>query len=259
VITDERDSPAYWETRARPYLGTDDEWRAVLVQGIVARPHLRFEKRGMVVVERHIPRGGHVLDAGCGVGRWFAITAPGRSLSGMDFAPSLLERARANAEGVDVFLGDVRKIPADSASFDAAYTAKVLQCLPEHERPTAVAELLRVTRPGGVVVLFEKTRGADGSRPAAWRAWGEQAGARLAAWHPNGYVLLQRPLGWLARHVRPGRGAGSAGPVPEESRLRLAYLRLQVVALRASLPLEPLAERVFPPGWAEHGIFVFEK
>jgi SAM-dependent methyltransferase len=259
VITDERDSPTYWETRARPYLGTDEEWRAVVVQGMVARPHMRFERRGMVLVERYLPRTGRVLDAGCGIGRWFPITAPGRSLSGMDFAPSLLERAQTNREGVDVFPGDVRNIPAASSSFDAAYTVKVLQCLREHERARAVAELLRVTKPGGVVVLFEKTRGADGSRPVAWREWGEQAGGKLIAWHPNGFVLLQRPLSWLVSLSRRGSVARSSAPVAQSSRLRMAYVRLQVLALRASLPLEPLAERVVPPDWAEHGIFVFKK
>jgi SAM-dependent methyltransferase len=261
VITDERDSPRYWEARAQPYLETADEWRAVSVEGAVARPHVRFEARGVLEVERCLPRGGRVLDAGCGVGRWFARTSPGRSLVGMDFTPSLVERARAVGKGVEVFVGDVRDIPADSSSFDAAYTVKVIQCLRETDRPRAVAELLRVTRPGGVVVLFEKTRGADGSRPAAWRAWGEQAGGRLVAWHPNGFAVLLRPLGWLARlsrRLRRSTDADAAAPARRSGR-RAAYVRAQALALRASLPLESLAERVLPRQWAEHGIFVFRK
>jgi SAM-dependent methyltransferase len=272
VIGDARDTPAYWETRARPFLGGAQEWRAVSVEGsaAVARLHMRLEARGVRVLEGHLPRRARILDAGCGVGRWFWLTAPGREVTGMDFSEPLLERARANEHGVDVVLGDVRDIPTPDGSFEAAYTIKVLQCLRDEDRPTAVAELFRVTEPGGLVVVFEKTRGADGSAAAEWIRWCERAGGRLLAWHPNEYALFDRAVaGFVAlvsRALRTGRseeslsaGAGRSSLAEQHPRAYEAYMGFRALALAASLPLEPLAERVLPGRWAQHGIFVFTK
>jgi ubiquinone/menaquinone biosynthesis C-methylase UbiE len=273
VISDGRDSPTYWETRARPYLGGAEEWRAVTAEGpaTVARQYMRFEERGVRLLERRLPHGGHVLDAGCGVGRWFWLTASSRSLIGMDFSAPLLERAAAaaNDQGVDLILGDVRDIPARDASFEAAYTVKVLQCLKRADRPTAVAELFRVTAPGGVVVLFEKTRGADGSAPSEWLSWSMQAGGRLVEWHGNGYTLVDRAVAWLVAFRRNAPGSGTSRSTPQDVGRNLlaekrpglyaAYTRARVFSLGASLRLEPLAERALPRTWADHGIFVFTK
>jgi SAM-dependent methyltransferase len=231
---------------------------------------MRVEERGVRVLKSHLPPAGRVLDAGCGVGRWFWLIAPGRALVGMDFSPALLERARANQQGVEVMLGDVREIPAADASFDAVYTVKVLQCLEDEDRPTAVAELVRITREGGVVVLFEKTRGADGSTASQWRSWGEQAGGRFVEWHPNAYALLDRAIAGLVA-LRPGfraaanfgesasAGARRVGLAEQRPSLHSAYMAIRIVALGASSLLEPLAEHVLPRTWAQHGIFVFTK
>jgi ubiquinone/menaquinone biosynthesis C-methylase UbiE len=237
----------------------------------VARQHMRFEERGMRIVERHLPDGGRVLDAGCGVGRWFWLTARGRSLVGMDFSAPLLERAAANDHRVDVMLGDVREIPTADASFEAAYTVKVLQCLKEEERSTAVAELFRVTAPGGVVVLFEKTRGADGSVPSDWLRWSLDAGGELVDWYANGFALLGRALAGLV-DLRRGflgdnqpepdanaRGARTSRLARRRPRLYAGYAHLNALALGASLLIEPVAERTLPRAWADHGIFVFAK
>lgn len=270
MIPDDRDSPAYWENRARPYLGGAEEWRAVTVEGsaAVARQHMRFEERGVRILERHLPLGGRVLDAGCGVGRWFWLTARGRSITGMDFSTPLLERAAVNDYGVEVILGDVRDIPAEDASFEAAYTVKVLQCLKYEERPIAVAELFRVTAPGGMVVLFEKTRGADGSAASEWLRWSVQAGGRLVTWYANGYALIDRAVGWPVA-LRPNAPRSDTSPssphfarsrlAQKRPRLHAAYMRIRALSLGASAHLEPLAERVLPRTWADHGIFVFTK
>ena len=272
MILDGRDSASYWEARAQPYLGGREEWRAVTVEAppAVARRHMRFEERGVRVLERHLPRAGRVLDAGCGVGRWFPLTAPGRRLTGMDFSPPLLERARATGRGVEVLLGDVREIPAPNAAFDAAYTVKVLQCLKTEERHLAVAELFRVTARGGVVVLFEKTRGGDGSPAREWLRWAEQAGGRLVEWHANGFALLDRAIASLLalarKSTRPhaprssvGVAEGQISLAERRPRVHAAYMGIHALALGASFAAEPIAERVLPRSWAEHGIFVFTK
>jgi SAM-dependent methyltransferase len=166
-----------------------------------------------------------------------------------------------------VTLGDVRRLPFADGEFEAAYTIKVLQFLPPGDRQAAVVELLRVVRGGGTVVLYEKTRGADGCRPDDWISFGRCAGGRVVDWYPNHFAVFERPLRWVARLVHDaaqGRDSvigASAEPGLRERvpRLFALYVKLDSAALAASMLIEPLAERLLPRRFAEHGIFHFEK
>jgi SAM-dependent methyltransferase len=100
--------------------------------------------------------GSDVLDIACGSGN--AAIAAARfdaRVTGIDYVPSLLERAqeRASAERVevDLVLGDAEDLPFPDASFDAAISVFGTMFAPDHER--TAAELLRVTRPGGTLAL----------------------------------------------------------------------------------------------------------
>ena len=75
----------------------------------------------------------------------------GAEVTGLDFAPALLEQARAkgDAEGIEIQwdLGDAQALPYPDAGFDVASSSFGIIFAPDHE---AVArELARVTRPGG--------------------------------------------------------------------------------------------------------------
>ena len=61
----------------------------------------------------------------------------------------MLERARAR--GLDVVEGSATDLPFDDASFDVAYSFKVLAHVPDLDR--ALAEMARVVRPGGHIVF----------------------------------------------------------------------------------------------------------
>lgn len=108
------------------------------------------------LVAPRLREGAHVLDCGCGPGTItldLARLAPRGRVVGLDIAADQLERARTRAreEGVDVELvqGDVRRLPFPDATFDVSFANAVLEHLAEPA--AAVAELVRVTRPGGVV------------------------------------------------------------------------------------------------------------
>jgi SAM-dependent methyltransferase len=264
-----RDTAAYWDARAHPHLEAKEEWRGVSVGDApvgVATYVRRLEEEGARRLVTLLPEG-RVLDAGCGYGRWFSLVAPARSVVGIDVSPLLAKRARTNAQGIPVTLGDVRRLPFADAEFEAAYTIKVLQFLPPGDRQAAIAELFRVVRPGGTVVLYEKTRGADGCRPDEWISFGRLAGGRAVDWYPNHFALLERPLRWMARLIHDAaQGHDSVIGVDVESGLRgrvprlfALYVKLDSAALAASMLVEPLAERLVPRRFAEHGIFHFEK
>jgi SAM-dependent methyltransferase len=107
--------------------------------------------------------GERVLDVGCGSGAVTRAIAervgPGGAVVGADSSPALLAAAReyANAAGlagrIDWRVADCRKLPFDDGAFDAVIAATVLAHVPGAEN--ALAEMVRVTRPGGRVAVFD--------------------------------------------------------------------------------------------------------
>lgn len=96
--------------------------------------------------------GEQVLDVACGHGN-AALAAARRfcQVTGVDYVPALLERARqrAAAEGLEVSFqeGDAEDLPFGDACFDVVLSTCGAMFAPDQER--TAAELLRVCRPGG--------------------------------------------------------------------------------------------------------------
>jgi len=100
------------------------------------------------LVERY-GAGGDVLECGAGTGLLLErIARFARSAKGIDLTPGMLRKAQAR--GLDVREASVTAIPFPRETFDVTCAFKVLAHVPEIGR--ALAEMGRVTRPGGVVV-----------------------------------------------------------------------------------------------------------
>ena len=96
------------------------------------------------------------LDVGCGVGLMDRhLAGRFRSLTGTDVSPGILEVAARENPGVRYELAERDRLPFDDGTFDLAFAVCVVQVVPPPERPRFVAELARVTAPGGLVVVFE--------------------------------------------------------------------------------------------------------
>jgi ubiquinone/menaquinone biosynthesis C-methylase UbiE len=110
--------------------------------------HALVDDLELELVERYAA-GGDVLECGVGTGLLLERMARfARSARGIDLSPGMLEGARAR--GLDVREASVTSIPFDEATFDVTCSFKVLAHVPAIGR--ALAEMARVTRPGGVVL-----------------------------------------------------------------------------------------------------------
>jgi ubiquinone/menaquinone biosynthesis C-methylase UbiE len=110
------------------------------------------------------PRGDErVLDAGTGAGALaFALAPHVAEVVAVDEVPELLELARSRAAefpNVAFVEGDVTALPPGISGFDLACSVRVLHHIARPE--LAVAELVRVTRPGGLVLVVDQVAPVD--------------------------------------------------------------------------------------------------
>ncbi len=95
-----------------------------------------------------------VLDAACGTGRYSAwLAAHGHRIVGVDRSTAMLEKAREKVPAGDFHEGDLEALPLEPGSVDHAVCALALVHLPEVGK--ALAELARVIRPGGRVIISD--------------------------------------------------------------------------------------------------------
>ena len=131
---------------------------------IAAVPFLAAEKlRSLALLE--LAPGSSVLDVGCGTGSELAqlagIVGSGGRVVGLDRSTALLGAARQRGlEGhgpIELACGDASALPFGEAEFDACRADRTLQHLPRPQ--AALAEMVRVTRPSGRVVVTESRWG----------------------------------------------------------------------------------------------------
>ena len=93
-----------------------------------------------------------MLDAACGTGRHAAYLAgAGWEVTGVDASEAMLDRAQARLPDADLRVGELSALPVAEETFTGAVCALALSRLPEIG--PAIAELARVLRPGGRLVL----------------------------------------------------------------------------------------------------------
>ena len=137
---------------------------------------------------------GDVLEVAVGTGRNLPFYPQGVRLTGLDVSRSMLAIARRRAAAlgreVDFRQGDAQALPFPDAAFDTVVCTFSLCSIPDDRR--AIAEMKRVLRPGGRLLLIDHV-------PSTARLWRdvqrllEQVTLRLEGQH-----MLRRPL----EHVR---------------------------------------------------------
>lgn len=135
---------------------------------VAARQDARAARLAEQVRDFVRPAGDErALDVGTGAGALaFALSPLVREVVGLDPVPELLVLARARARPNTEFVeGDGTALPFHDGSFDLAGTHRTLHHVAQPER--VVAELARVTRPGGHVLVVDQLAPDDAVAAAA--------------------------------------------------------------------------------------------
>jgi ubiquinone/menaquinone biosynthesis C-methylase UbiE len=139
--------------------------------------------------------GSFVLDVACGNGN-AALAAAHRACKvvGLDYVPTLLERARERAAAerlaIEFVEGDAEALPFPAETFDAVLSTFGVMFAPDQGR--SAQELVRVVKRGGTIAL--------------------------ASWTPEGFI--GRLLSTVGRYVPPPTGVASPIYWGNEARLR---------------------------------------
>jgi demethylmenaquinone methyltransferase/2-methoxy-6-polyprenyl-1,4-benzoquinol methylase len=151
----------------------------VMNHAMTAGLHHRWRARAADLA--YVGPGSRVLDLATGTGD-LAIelahrVAPGGEVVGTDFSEGMLALARRKAPGILFEWGDALELSYDDDRFDAATVGFGVRNFADLDR--GLAELARVVRPGGRVVVLEMTNPTR--PPLSWffRAWFDHAIPRL--------------------------------------------------------------------------------
>jgi demethylmenaquinone methyltransferase/2-methoxy-6-polyprenyl-1,4-benzoquinol methylase/phosphoethanolamine N-methyltransferase len=107
--------------------------------------------------------GESVLDVGCGTGTLTLMAAEQAGVdarvAGIDASPEMIEQARKKGSKkkreVDFRVAPIEKLPYGDAEFDVVLSSLMLHHLPDDLKAQGLAEVRRVLKPGGRLVVLD--------------------------------------------------------------------------------------------------------
>jgi SAM-dependent methyltransferase len=212
--------------------------------------------RGYVVPTLRDLAGGRrdlrLIDCGCGTGHNLELLREYGDVVGYDVSPAALELARRR--GRSVVRADGLHTPFADASFDMATSFDVMQCTRDDHG--IVAEMARIVRPGGIVVITMAAFDAlHGDHSAAWEEFRRYTPATARALATRAGLRVERlqfmftsllPLMFAARVaqrlLRPIRGVRADADIrvpaaPLNAVLTAAVRAEAAIARRVPMPL----------------------
>ena len=178
----DRIAPVYDVMNRLMTMGLDQRWRRIAAEAVV-RP------------------GDRVLDACCGTGDLaLAARKAGGKITGLDFSPRMLERARRKAPSIEWVESDLLALPFDDASFEVATVGFGVRNVADLER--ALAELRRVLVAGGRVGILEITT-PTGLLAPFYRVWFDRVVPLLGKLLKGGAAYTYLPAS-VRRFPEPG-------------------------------------------------------
>ena len=261
--SDVYDPEAYWSWRAET--AGADMYQAVCLYN---RPPIysiaaeNTQLNALTQIGNHLNfRGAHVMELGCGVGRlaaWFV--AQGADYTGTDISAPMIDMARQRVPQGTYHKLDSHELPFPDNNFDLVYSVTVLHHNPHANQEAMIAEMIRVTKPGGLVYILEgchrKTERTTAIMfPRAFDEWIDlfmrQGNVRLVYARPIRWLLLRDIVRFvprlLYRMLFPStREARETSGTPAARRVSLPV----VIILRLGGWIDPLLMRFLPRRFA---------
>ena len=162
--------------------------------------------------------GDLVVDLGCGSGRALLWNRDWHSRTvGVDIAPFFATEARA---GVDLLLGDLRRLPFADGTFTKAYSLDVLEHLSPEALRGMLAEAARVIAPGGTLFVYTHVR--KNARVAVGLRWINALARRLER---AGLIDMRQERLRKSDHLNPLADIPELRRVAADAGFRIAQIR----------------------------------
>ncbi len=127
--------------------------------------------RAQAILQR-VQAGNAALEVGCGKGRFLAVvkaTFPDAECIGVDPSPTLQSCLPTGIKGIP---GSLESVPCSNDAFDVVFSVEAIEHSINPER--AVEEMVRVTKPGGWVIIVDKQQVHRGRLDCpSWERWPE--------------------------------------------------------------------------------------
>jgi SAM-dependent methyltransferase len=225
--------------------------------------------------ELPLREGMRVLDAGCGGGRHLceAFRTTGVDVIGIDLSFADLVKTQGfltlMGEGENrpwlIAQADVTKLPFRDSSFDVVVCSEVLEHIAENR--IAVAELLRVLKPGGDLAVTVPRYGPERICWALSRAYHEEPGGHIRIYRKRELLRLLTDAGAHCRCIRYRHGLHApywwlrcvVGHKNETFPLVKAYRIFLEWDIIQHPPLTALLDRILNPLIGKSMIFYLKK
>lgn len=129
-------------------------------KGLAERKRTQHTKSELNYLKKILKKQQRILDLACGYGRFtIPLAKQGYSIEGLDITPSLISEARKVAERkrikLSFKLGDMRKLPYETGSFDAIICMwnAFSELYKEKDQVKAIKEMLRILKKGGFAFI----------------------------------------------------------------------------------------------------------
>jgi SAM-dependent methyltransferase len=275
ATTAERELLHFWSHQSEEFLDSDPSGMAVVCwTGMPTWLNALYDYSQRIAFDRllsDVPlKGGLVLDVGTGVGRWvpFLLNRGAGRVIGIDIEHERLSLASRRQTGGEAAFGlaSAAQLPFPDGAFDFVSSVAVLLHLDYESKERAIAEIARVTKPGGHVGIIELID-MKAERPYVfplprehWVSSFERGGLRLVKVLGNEYFPLLR----LATGAHRLVFRSSSREKRDSIRIGTSDGLLQkplLAALRTltwlSYPVERLCGLAAPPWMARANGFLF--
>lgn len=173
-----------------------------------AQRKLDLHRRELEAFVRGVPRGGKVLDAGCGSGKVAAVLLRrGLAVTGIDISTGMLSLAATVAPRARLQRMDMRRLQFPAASFDGVLCLYSMIHVPRRDHVRILRGFHRVLRPRGhlLIVMGREDIAQDRDdflgTPMYWSHFGGERNRKMLA--ESGFTILwSREVGPIGdRHL----------------------------------------------------------